>query len=358
MLEQLYNPEVIEIAVTSRCNFHCGHCIKQEGNIDISLDIAEKYADLASVSGIQSVCFSGGEPLLHPSLPEIINLFSSKNIHTQIITNGFLLTPELIEKLKLNGLDLVWISLDGPEEVHDKIRKKGSYLQIMDMYKLIKNAGLSVGFQTVVLKQNIDYLETLRQTIQTLNPELWFIQRGIGSGKAFISNTEAVELSHRLTDYELNINGFIIGDTLKQVKSEMCPSLSGLFRYINEDGSVSHCPFSQFAKDKHSGSFMCPASNSMGEGSGSRFIRWGNAAMIAATLAACTGNGKPASEKSDTPPSRNAVVTEPSMQVKNLNIKAPQGEAEKKKETKKIVPMMPVNPCCYSHILRPGCKCN
>lgn len=361
MLEQLYNAEVIEIAVTSRCNFKCGHCIKQEGSIDISLDIAEKYAVLGKDSGIQSVCFSGGEPLLHPSLFEIINLFSRKNIHTQIITNGYLLTSELIEKLKLSGLDLLWISLDGPEEIHDNIRNKGSYRKIMQVYNSIINSGLSVGFQTVILKQNYNHLETLRQTIETLNPDFWFVQRGVGSGKAFISNTEAKDLSYRLTDYENEIKGFIIGDTLKQTES-MCPSHAGLFRYINEDGSISHCPFSNIAKANHPGGFMCPASNAMADMetsfSGSRFLRWGNAALLTAALAACTGNGKPVSEKSDTPPSRNAVISEPSMKVKNLNLKSPQGEADKKTETKKIVPMMPVNPCCYSHVLKPGCKCH
>ena len=67
----------------------------------------------------------GGEPLLHPDLDEILRAIRSHDIIATIITNGYLLTPERIERLNRAGLEHLQISVDNvnPDDVSKKSLK-------------------------------------------------------------------------------------------------------------------------------------------------------------------------------------------------------------------------------------------
>ncbi|GAH58289.1 unnamed protein product [marine sediment metagenome] len=72
--------------------------------------------------------FHRGEPLLHPSIIDIISYANNKNIKTRIHTNSTLLTPELSRKIILSGLDLISFSFDGyTKETYEKNRVNANY---------------------------------------------------------------------------------------------------------------------------------------------------------------------------------------------------------------------------------------
>src|SRR5437879_7526214 len=75
--------------------------------------------------GTSVVTISGGEPLLHPELDEIIRRIRRHGIIAGLITNGYLLTPERIARLNRAGLDHLQISIDNvmPDEVSKKSLK-------------------------------------------------------------------------------------------------------------------------------------------------------------------------------------------------------------------------------------------
>jgi MoaA/NifB/PqqE/SkfB family radical SAM enzyme len=84
--------------------------------------------DMLARLGTQIITISGGEPLLHPELDEIIRAVRSHDVIATIITNGYLLTPERIERLNRAGLEHLQISIDNVNP--DGVSKKS--LKVLD----------------------------------------------------------------------------------------------------------------------------------------------------------------------------------------------------------------------------------
>src|SRR5438874_8684940 len=80
-----------------------------------------KLADL----GTSILTISGGEPLLHPDLDDIIAAMRRRGVMAGMITNGYLLTAERIERLNRAGLEHLQISIDNvmPDDVSKKSLK-------------------------------------------------------------------------------------------------------------------------------------------------------------------------------------------------------------------------------------------
>jgi len=99
------------LPITDRCNQNCKFCFYPKGrNKDLSLqqiiEIAKKAPPV--------ICLSGGEPTLHPDLPEIITRLKSMGKKVQVLTNGLRLADlELVKTLKAAGLRSVLFSLNG-----------------------------------------------------------------------------------------------------------------------------------------------------------------------------------------------------------------------------------------------------
>lgn len=81
--------------------------------------------DFLAALGTGTITISGGEPLLHPQLDDIIRAIRGNGIFTTLITNGYLLTVERIRRLNRAGLDHLQISIDNvlPDEVSKKSLK-------------------------------------------------------------------------------------------------------------------------------------------------------------------------------------------------------------------------------------------
>jgi MoaA/NifB/PqqE/SkfB family radical SAM enzyme len=71
-----------------------------------------RRVDLLAALGTGIITLSGGEPLLHPELDEIIRRIRVHGIIATVITNGYLLTPERIQRLNRAGLEHLQISID------------------------------------------------------------------------------------------------------------------------------------------------------------------------------------------------------------------------------------------------------
>ena len=84
----------------------------------------DKLANL----GTAVVAFSGGEPMLHPDLDELIRHIRRRGMMAGLITNGYFLVPKRIEELNAAGLDFLQISIDNIEP--DEVSKKS--LRLLD----------------------------------------------------------------------------------------------------------------------------------------------------------------------------------------------------------------------------------
>jgi len=120
------HPVMAHIIPIRRCNLACKYCNEfDDFSKPIPLDVMkQRIADLARL-GTTIVTLSGGEPLLHPQLDEIIAHMRSHPMIVGMITNGYLLTADRIQRLNRAGLDHLQISIDNvmPDDVSKKSLK-------------------------------------------------------------------------------------------------------------------------------------------------------------------------------------------------------------------------------------------
>jgi MoaA/NifB/PqqE/SkfB family radical SAM enzyme len=109
-----------------RCNIDCGYCNEYDDfskpvPLDIMIDRVRNLGRL----GATLITISGGEPLLHPDLDEIIREIKKTGAIAGLITNGYLLVEDRIKRLNDAGLDHLQISIDNlvPDEVSKKSLK-------------------------------------------------------------------------------------------------------------------------------------------------------------------------------------------------------------------------------------------
>lgn len=125
---RLSSPLSVCFQVTKKCNLNCKYCLSSSGiKEDYGLptdEIKKIISDLGRI-GVNRLDFTGGEPLMRKDLGELIDCAKENNINTIVTTNTLLLNKENIEALK--KADLVQISIDGPEEVHNEQRQGNVY---------------------------------------------------------------------------------------------------------------------------------------------------------------------------------------------------------------------------------------
>jgi MoaA/NifB/PqqE/SkfB family radical SAM enzyme len=120
------HPIVAHIIPTRRCNLSCAYCNEYDSSSK-PVPTAEMFrrVDRLAALGTSVITISGGEPLLHPELEQIIRRIRNHGLIVTLITNGYLLTPKRIQQLNRAGLDHLQISIDNvlPDEVSKKSLK-------------------------------------------------------------------------------------------------------------------------------------------------------------------------------------------------------------------------------------------
>ncbi|MCE7984534.1 MAG: radical SAM protein [Caldilinea sp. CFX5] len=109
-------------SLVNYCNLNCAYCLDNKGTNEINSKKRRSILQKIIDSGVFSVDFSGGEPLILNDVFELMFLAKQSGIHVTITTNGVYLNPTRINILS-ESVDLVTISLDGAKpETHDRLR--------------------------------------------------------------------------------------------------------------------------------------------------------------------------------------------------------------------------------------------
>lgn len=191
-------PSHLVFFVTSQCNLSCKHCFYFQNirsynkSKELSIDEIDKFA--TTYKSITYVTLTGGEPSLRKDLPQICQILGKKNkvAYFSYHTNGYN-TDSILEQLETISLKCsgsfirVSFSLDGPPEIHDKIRgKSGVFDKCVET--IVKVKALKSGIQNIDLdvacvcsKENERYLDWLIDFVERkLKVRLQFINlRGV-----------------------------------------------------------------------------------------------------------------------------------------------------------------------------------
>ncbi|HVH25965.1 MAG TPA: radical SAM protein [Vicinamibacterales bacterium] len=117
------HPLLVQIIPIRRCNIDCGYCNEYDKVSEpVATDLMKRRIDRLADLGTSVVAFSGGEPMLHPDLDDLLRHIRAHGMMAGLITNGYFLVPKRIEALNRAGLDFLQISIDNvdPDEVSKK----------------------------------------------------------------------------------------------------------------------------------------------------------------------------------------------------------------------------------------------
>src|ERR1700683_4162507 len=143
------HPLLVHIIPIRRCNLSCTYC-NEFDDFSKPVPTEEMYRriDRLGAMGTWIVTISGGEPLLHPDLDAIIARIRKNGIVAGLITNGYLLTADRIERLNRAGLEYLQISIDNVKP--DDVSKKSLKVLDQKLQLLAEHAEFAVNINSVL----------------------------------------------------------------------------------------------------------------------------------------------------------------------------------------------------------------
>lgn len=175
----LERPLGCQLEVTYRCNARCIHCyndsasVRNAASAELShaqwLDIARQVGEL----GVFQVVISGGEPLIiQERVFEIMDVLKAYGVVFLFITNGTLVTPEVIDRMLTGGYRFCWVqvSIDGhTAEIHDRLRgQPGSWDKATRAARMLAGAGIPTVIAHTVFKVNLAYFQQMAELALSL----------------------------------------------------------------------------------------------------------------------------------------------------------------------------------------------
>ena len=143
------HPVLAHIIPIRRCNLSCTYCNEfDDFSKPVPLDEMYRRIDRLGELGTSVISFSGGEPLLHPQLDDLIRRIRGTGAMAGMITNGFLLNADRIHKLNDAGLEHMQISIDNVEP--DDVSKKSLKTLDLRLQWLSEHADFHVNINSVV----------------------------------------------------------------------------------------------------------------------------------------------------------------------------------------------------------------
>ena len=141
----------------SHCNCRCVMCDiwRAGGTRELGIEDLERQTSDIETLGVRQVVFSGGEPLMHSDLFALSDHVRKRGISTTVLTAGLLLEENAPSVARRT--DAVIVSLDGPPQVHDQIRRvPGAFQRLAGGIKALyaERSGFPVGARCTVQRRN------------------------------------------------------------------------------------------------------------------------------------------------------------------------------------------------------------
>lgn len=149
--------------ITRSCALHCVHCYNNsEEKVypgELTTVEAKRVIDALAAFNVPAIIFSGGDPLLRNDLFDLIKYAKTKGVRPVLSTSGINIDWDTARKIKDSGVLYVGVSLDGGEEVNDRLRgMKGAFRKAVEGLKFCRDAGIIVGVRFTMSKKTIGEL--------------------------------------------------------------------------------------------------------------------------------------------------------------------------------------------------------
>jgi MoaA/NifB/PqqE/SkfB family radical SAM enzyme len=260
------SPFQVTFSLTNRCNFRCEYC-------DIPLQHREEMTtaewiaaiDEFVAGGLGRASLIGGEPLLRKDAGAIIRHLRARGIHVAMNTNGWLVRDR-IEDVAL--LDVVCVTLDGPREVHDAQRHKGSYDRVIDAIEVLRSRGVPVVTMTVITPKGAENVGHVLEVARDFGHKAFFqlehdARCDVDAPIApLLSDTRVADIARELRDRRRRGEPVGNSDSVLALQIRDGRRLGGdcshcyagrYFAYVLSDGTVAPCLLTQWQQEAGNG---------------------------------------------------------------------------------------------------------
>ncbi len=176
--------------MTRNCNLNCVHCraaasrgpYAGELNTQKCREILDQIAEV----GRPIIILTGGEPLLREDIFEIAQYGDTLGLRMVMASNGTLITPDMVKKMKSCGIQRVSISLDGPDaSTHDRFRQvQGAFGGAMEGIERLKKEGMEFQINTTITRHNVDQTQAMLDLAVRLEASAQHIFLLVPTGRA------------------------------------------------------------------------------------------------------------------------------------------------------------------------------
>ncbi len=151
------------LILTERCPNTCTYCGYRDsiGNKDLAsremtLEQIRKLLQEAAAMGCRKVHLTGGEPLIRPDVGDIVDAAKATGLYVGLSTSGVGLLAKID---RLDGVDLAFVSVDGPPEIHNRNRGKADFDAAVKAVALFRAKGKKVFTTTVLNRLNLPHVD-------------------------------------------------------------------------------------------------------------------------------------------------------------------------------------------------------
>jgi|GEM_PF-4069071 len=191
-------PPFMAFLTTMQCNLNCRVCserVQKQTDPAPTLEIGKKLADLKQ-HGLKTLALSGGEPLMHHKLGQLIGILREGGLKLNLITNGSMLEDNLDLLSQIDKICLTLFSVNS--DVNKYLRgRQGSIENVIDLIDTVTNINPSTLIQlnTPVTKMNIEGLSDLGKFIMSgeIKADAWLLLKFIAA-----ENTSSWKLKDKL----------------------------------------------------------------------------------------------------------------------------------------------------------------
>jgi radical SAM protein with 4Fe4S-binding SPASM domain len=181
--EQDWKPRTCVWEITLACNLRCKYCGSRAGaprRDELSTTECLEVVSQLGEAGCELVTLSGGEPTLRADWDRIAGAVAARGMRVNMVTNGnyrsHALAGDVVRRAQASGMANVGISIDGPEQIHDALRGRGTFKKARSTVELFAAFGVDVAVMTTVNRENLPFLAEVRQLAIDAGATMWRLQ--------------------------------------------------------------------------------------------------------------------------------------------------------------------------------------
>ncbi len=239
------HPVLAHIIPTRRCNLACEYCNEYDDfSKPVATELMFQRIDKLAALRTNIVSMSGGEPLLHPELDALIARVRHHGMIAGMITNGYLLTADRIQKLNRAGLEHLQISIDNI--MPDEVSKKS--LKVLDkkLELLAEHAVFHVNINSVVgggIRNPHDALKVGRRAVDLgFTSTVGIIHDGDGQLRPLKTEEQEVYLQMKEMGKKSYAKLNFFQDNIAYGRENKWKCRAGArYLYVCEEGLVHYC---------------------------------------------------------------------------------------------------------------------